>query len=69
MSNQQIESPSPDDIRNMRTESGLTQADASAMVHNTERAWRAWEAGVNSMPPGLWELFHIKVAQRAGGEA
>ena len=31
------------------------------MVHVSTRAWQLWEAGDRKMPPGVWELFVIKV--------
>lgn len=63
------EAPSANQIRDARSDAGLTQAEAAAMVYASDRAWRYWESGVNTMPASLWELFQLKVAQRAGGQA
>lgn len=68
MSTTSTEAPCADHIRDARSNAGLTQAEAAAMVYATDRAWRYWESGVNPMPVSLWELFQLKVAQRAGGE-
>lgn len=69
MSTSTTEAPSADQIRDARSNAGLTQAEAAAMVYASDRAWRYWESGVNTMPVSLWELFQLKVAQREGGEA
>lgn len=64
-----IDPPTPEEILNARTDAGLTQAEAAALVHTYDRLWRNWETGSNRMPLATWELFRIKVAQRGGGEA
>jgi putative transcriptional regulator len=61
--------PEPAAIREARVSAGLTKAEAAKMVYATDRHWRYWEGGHHAMNPALWELFLIKVAQRAGGEA
>jgi DNA-binding transcriptional regulator YiaG len=55
--------PDPDAIRAKRDAAGLTLADAAILVHTNDRLWRYWEAGTHRMPPGLWELFCLKVSQ------
>lgn len=59
------EAPSATQIEDARIAAGLSKAEAAALVYATDRAWRYWESGVNKMPVSLWELFQIKVAQRA----
>lgn len=53
-------SPSPHDIRAIRSDAGLTQTQAAQLVHSTLRTWQDWEAGKAQMHPGLWELFRLK---------
>lgn len=55
------QSPKAADIRAARRKANLTQAEAAVLVHALERSWRHWESGAHRMPPGLWELFQIKV--------
>ena len=54
------ESPSPNEIKDLRNFFGLTQSEAASQVHVQLRAWQWWEAGQRKMPVGLWELFLIK---------
>ncbi|HEY1035566.1 MAG TPA: helix-turn-helix domain-containing protein [Pseudoxanthomonas sp.] len=61
--------PAPADIRDARVRSGITQAEAADMVHTSDRNWQYWEAGRHPMPLGLWELFQLKIAQRAEAQA
>lgn len=61
--------PSAAEIRGARERAGLTQSEAGAMVHGNDRLWRYWESGTHRMPPGLFELFLIKVSQRQDGNA
>lgn len=58
-----MSSPSPVEIRTARERAGLTQTEASALVHTTLRAWQHWEAGDRAMHPAFWELFGIKIAR------
>ena len=53
-------SPTQQEIRDARADSGLSQAGAAALIYSTRRTWQDWEAGVASMQPGLWELFELK---------
>ncbi len=55
------ESPSAATIRAARERAGYTQTQAAQLVRSSMRAWQEWERGTNAMPPGLWELFAIKV--------
>jgi putative transcriptional regulator len=64
----EAKAPKPAEIRKARERAGLTQTQAAELVHSSERLWRYWEHGTHRMPPGLWELFEIKVAC-ADGEA
>lgn len=57
--------PAPAAIRAARTAAGLTPSEAANLVHTYARLWRYWEAGKHRMPPASWELFQLKIAQRA----
>ena len=51
------ESPTPQEIKQARKATGLSQTKAAALIHSTYRTWQDWEAGKARMHPGLWELF------------
>ena len=53
--------PSGDDILALRKQCGLTQTQAAALVHSSERTWQQWEHADRRMHPGLWELFQRKI--------
>lgn len=55
-----VESPTPDEIRDARKASGLSQTAAAELIYSTLRTWQDWEAGKAHMHPGLWELFRQK---------
>jgi DNA-binding transcriptional regulator YiaG len=61
--------PTAEQIRSAREAANLTYGQAAALVHALERSWRHWEKGTHKMPLGLWELFTLKAAQRAGDGA
>lgn len=56
-------SPSPEDVREARKNTVLTQEQAGALIGATRRAWQEWESGRRNMPGAKWELFQIKVKQ------
>lgn len=58
-------SPQPDEIKRARTDAGLTQTEAAALIHCKCRAWQQWEAGDRAMSAAHWELFRIKVRERS----
>lgn len=53
-------SPSPDDVRQARKNTELTQEQAAQVIGATRRAWQEWEAGRRNMPGAKWELFQLK---------
>ena len=58
-------SPTPDVIRALRIDAGLTQADAAALIHlRNVSGWSQYERGAMIMHPAFWELFQIKVKQQ-----
>lgn len=54
--------PTPEQIRAARESAGLTQSQASALVHAGLRAWQKWEAGERRMHPAFWDLFRRRLA-------
>ena len=56
--------PDPTEIKKLRQASGLTQAQASELIHSTRRTWQDWEAGIATMHPAIWELFKLKVSEK-----
>lgn len=66
--------PTPQEIRDLRMEAGLSQSQAADLVLGTLRGWQGWEADPGTpdhrrMPPGLWLLFRARVMVRAGDAA
>lgn len=53
-------SPSPVEVKQARAAAGLTQTEASQLVHAGLRSWMQWEAGDRAMHPAFWELFLLK---------
>ena len=49
--------PTPESIREARTEAGLTQSAAAALITSTLRTWQDWEHGKRTMQPALWRLW------------
>ncbi len=56
--------PTPDKIRAARIGAGLTQEEAGKLVHVSRKGWQKWELGERHMPPGIWDLFLNKVADK-----
>lgn len=52
--------PTPSEIKEARSQAGITQEQAGKMLHTTVRVWQQWEAGDRRMHPAFWELFRIK---------
>jgi hypothetical protein len=60
--------PSPEQIREFRRASGLSAAQAGALVHTVGRVWQQWESGERRMHPAFWELARIKAPANFGAE-
>jgi len=54
--------PTPTQIKDTRSDAGLTQAQAAKLCHVTLAGFQHWEYGVRKMSPSTWELFKIKAA-------
>lgn len=62
--------PTPDQIRAIRSASGLTQAASAALIYAADRTWRQWEAGDAAMPRAsaeLWCLALVRSGHLTGG--
>lgn len=59
----------PDKIRALRRQSGLTQSQFAELAHVTRDAVASWETGRSSIHPAVWDLLRAKVALRIGDEA
>ena len=55
------QNPSPELIRSIRKNAGLTQQKSADIVHAGLRTWQQWEAGDRAMGLDAWELFLIKI--------
>ncbi len=53
----------PTEIKQARTNAGLTQTQAAALIHKSLRAWQQWEGNQRKMDRAFWELFKIKVEE------
>ena len=47
--------PTPQDIKQLRLDAGLTQREAANRTGVTVTTWSAWERGQNAPHPALWE--------------
>lgn len=47
--------PTPAEIRQLREEMGMTQAQFGAHLYSSERAVQDWESGARRMPGLTWE--------------
>lgn len=58
-------SPTAEQVRQARSDAGLTQTHAAALIGAAMRSWQDWEAGKSKMPAGLWLLFrHVAGLER-----
>lgn len=48
------------DLKQLRKQAKLTQAQAANLCHVSVRAWKYWENGGRTMPDGMMELFLLK---------
>lgn len=56
-----MNSPTPQQVRELRHKYHLTQSAAAAVIYSNLRTWQEWESGRNHMHPAMWELFKLKV--------
>jgi transcriptional regulator with XRE-family HTH domain len=55
--------PTADEIKNARLDTKLTQQAAAELCLITPNSWARYEQGNTQMPPPIWELFIMKVAE------
>lgn len=58
-------SPTPEEIKTLRENAGLTQTEAAKLVGSKLRSWQNWEAPANSseyrrIKSSTWDLFKSK---------
>jgi len=54
--------PTPEQIRQARTEAGLNQTQAAKLVYRAIRTWQDYESGHTPIDMAVWELFLIKTS-------
>lgn len=59
-----ISKPTPEQIKEARKCSGLTQTQAAEVIHKKLLAWQRYEAGDRGMDTALFELFLLKTGQQ-----
>lgn len=52
--------PTPLEIKQSRTDVGLTQTQAAELIYKNIRTWQQWEKGDREMDAAFFELFKIK---------
>jgi DNA-binding XRE family transcriptional regulator len=58
-----MNSPTPEQVKQSRTDAGLTQTEAAELIYKGCRAWQQYEKGDRAMDAAYWELFLIKTKQ------
>lgn len=51
------EEPTRRQVRAARERTGLTQAEAAALIYCSASGWQQWELGQRRMHPAFFELF------------
>ncbi len=64
----ELTQPTPDEIRALVQEEGLSRSEAAALVHVSRRAWEKWVTKADSndhraIPLAAWELLLIKTGK------
>ncbi|MNQ49920.1 hypothetical protein D3C85_638420 [compost metagenome] len=62
-----MKSPTPEEIFELRTRLGVSQAAAADLVHHSAIAWGQWERATRKMNAAVWELFTIKAERMLAG--
>ena len=55
------EQPTPDEIKQFRAQTGLSQTEFGKMLYSNRRMVQYWEAGQFKMPIATWELANLKL--------
>lgn len=56
--------PTPEQIKQLRLDAGLTQREASTLMLMTITGYQHWEYGMRKMHPAMWELFQLKLERK-----
>lgn len=56
-----LQSPTREELINMRQCHGLTQIHAAAIAMSSLRTWQYWERGDHVMHPAIWRYVQIVV--------
>ena len=56
----ELKAPSAEDVKEIRSKLGLTQAAAAECIHVSTRTWIKYESDERQMHVAFWELFQIK---------
>ena len=68
MDDYEITQPTPEEIRELVQEEGLSRSEAAALVHVSRRAWEKWvtkegNQDHRAIPLAAWELLLIKTGR------
>ena len=55
------EQPTPDEIKQFRAQTGLSQTAFGKALYVTGRVVTYWESGGRNMPASTWELANLKL--------
>ena len=55
--------PTPQEVKTLRLESGLTQTKFAELAGYKLRICQLWESGDSEMKAGIWELYQIKLGK------
>jgi transcriptional regulator with XRE-family HTH domain len=58
-----LNNPPPEQVKQARENTGLTQSQAAAVIYKKLLAWQRYESGDRSMDYALYELFMLKTGQ------
>lgn len=53
----------PEQLKQARSNAGLSQTQAAKLVHRSLRNWQQMEGGERQIDPAIFELFMIKTGQ------
>lgn len=56
------EPPTGEEVREAYARTGLTRAQAGALVFTTEHGFKKWMSGANPMHPAMWMFWQSRVA-------
>mgnify|MGYP006433218445 CR=1 FL=1 len=51
----------PDELKKLRKNNGLSVTQAARLVHVSDRTWQRYESGKMPIPGAVVELFKIKI--------